>query len=436
MNTKYLHRQFCALVNLIFIFLISLSSVEAQSLETVLQTALKNNLQVKAAAQELLAGRLESKAAFRETLPTLSIDASYNHVTDVPEIGLPFGLGSIKMGTYDRFESGISANYVLFSGFALQNKTNIKKQTAQMQQVGLTKAKKQTAFQVIASYRAVQSIMLQKDILRAAAQRLNLQLERARSLVDNGMILALDTLSLHIAILDYEKKTIEVSGNLKTSEQQLQNLVGEAVKVSAELPSAFMKKPPDWKSQEISDLKRMQIRRKIAESVSALAGSAFYPKIALQAAYRYGKPGLDAISNEWMQYGVWGVGLSWNIFHGRSDALKKEAALAQEKRIGYLQQATADHLKLEYDKSLNEYQFLIKQLNVSERSVKLAQEKMKIVKLQYEQGVATVTDFNFANLDLTEVQLERSGLLLQIALKFNEIEYKSGKPISEWSLAQ
>ena len=61
---------------------------------------------------------------------------------------------------------------------------------------------------------------------------------------------------------------------------------------------------------------------------------------------------------------------------------------------------------------------------------------MKIVKLQYEQGVATVTDFNFANLDLTEVQLERSGLLLQIALKFNEIEYKSGKPISEWSLAQ
>ncbi len=434
MNTKHLPKQFGIVLTLIF--LLSLSSVEAQNLETVLQTSLKNNPQVKAAGQELIAARLESKISFRETLPTLNLDASYNHVTDVPEINLPFGAGSIKMGTYDRFESGISANYVLFSGFALQNKMKIKKQNAQLQQIGLTKTRKQTAFQVIASYRAVQSITLQREILQAAAQRLNLQLKRARSLVKNGMILALDTLSLHIGILDYEKKMLEISSRLKTVEQQLYNLVGEAVQVSAELPSVYRESPPEWQPQEISDLKNMQIRRKIAESYSSLAGSAFYPKIALQAAYRYGKPGLDVIKNEWMQYGVWGVGLNWNIFHGQSDALKTEAAQAQEKRIGYLQQATADHLKLEYDKSLNEYHFLIKQLSVSERSVKLAREKMKIVKSQYEQGAATVTDFNFANLDLTEVQLGRSGLLLQIALKFNEIEYKSGKPISEWSLAQ
>jgi len=437
MNNFYLSKQSLpAIYVCLMLLFVTANYTTAQSIENVVETALQNNPQVKAQEEQHYKSKMESKAAFRETLPTLNFDASYNHVTDVAEYKIPILGNTIRMGTYDKFETGLSANYVLFSGFALQNKTKIKGQTEQLQQVGLSKIKKQTAFQVVAVYRLVQSIQLEKDILTAATERMELQLNRARSLVKNGMILPLDTLSLSIGLLDYEKKRLDLQGRLKTATQQLQNLVGTEVSVFADLPVTLLHEVPEWQPDNVAELKSIQVKQNIARSFSKLAASEYYPKIALHAAYRYGKPGVDVIQNEWMHYGVWGVGLNWNLFRGMADNLKTDAARADEKRISYLHLVVNDQLRLEYDKSLNDHEFLVKQLSVTELALKLAEEKMNIVRTNYEQGMATVTDFNTSNLELTEAQLGRSRLLLQIALKYNEIEYKSGKPINGWSLTQ
>jgi len=93
-------------------------------------------------------------------------------------------------------------------------------------------------------------------------------------------------------------------------------------------------------------------------------------------------------------------------------------------------------LELVFNSAVKDYDYLIQQKDVLDKAVQFATQKMKIIKTHYEQGVASVTDYNSANLELTETEMNRSGLILQIVLKLNEIEYKSGKPISEWSLAQ
>jgi len=412
------------------------TQLEAQDLRTVVDMALENNPRVKAQHHQLHKANLEAVAAFRETLPTLNFDASYKHVTNVPEIQIPMIGSSIQMGVYDKFETGLSAQYVLFSGFALKNLTVLKNQATDIQEVGLGKTEKQTAFQVIASYRAVQSIILEQKILQSTTERLQLQLKRARSLVTNGMILPVDTLSLTIGLLDFEKKKLENLSNLKTAKQQLQNLVGKEISVSTGMVSALKRLLPDWISQNVSELKTIRLQQDMAGTFSQLAKAEYYPKISLHAAYRYGKPGLDMIADEWMQYGVWGAGLTWNLFRGQADAIKIDAAKADEKRISYLKEAASNQLKLDFDKSISAYELLLNQLRVTEQALELAREKMEIIRNHYEQGVTTVTDYNNANLELTEAELGRSRLMLQIALKFSEIEYKSGKPISEWSLSQ
>jgi hypothetical protein len=61
---------------------------------------------------------------------------------------------------------------------------------------------------------------------------------------------------------------------------------------------------------------------------------------------------------------------------------------------------------------------------------------MKIIESQFQQGMVSVTDFNDTNLELTEAELNHKQHLIRMALKVNEIDYISAKPISEWRVEQ
>ena len=434
-KTNNFQSKFFIGIDLLFLMLFSTSGF-GQNVQKAVQAALKNNPNIKAQQKQVRAAEMQAEAAFGETLPELSMDASYNHVTDIPKFQIPFIGTTVKMGAYDKFDSGISLKYVLFSGFAQQNSISLKKQAQQLQGFGLAKIKKDIAFQTIAVYRKIQADRVETEILETSRKRIRLQLKRTRSLVKQGMMLALDTLNLSLALLDNEKKMLNARSSLETDAQQLQNLCGESVVPVNAIPTLFDVPLPGWQKEQKEQLQSLNTQKEMAQTSARLQQSAFYPKAVAQAAYRYGKPGLDVISNKWMHYGIWGIGLSWNLFHGRADQLKKEAALAHMEQISWQQTALNAQLQLRYEKALKEYEFLHKQYGVLQQVRETAAQKLKIIKSRYEQQVASVTDFKTAELELTEAELNASRMLLQILLKRNEIEYKSGKPISEWSLTQ
>ncbi len=60
--------------------------------------------------------------------------------------------------------------------------------------------------------------------------------------------------------------------------------------------------------------------------------------------------------------------------------------------------------------------------------------QMKRIKSLVKQGMASVTDFNEANLQLTQAELNLKRQRLLMALKRSEIEYLSGKPLNQWRI--
>jgi len=67
-------------------------------------------------------------------------------------------------------------------------------------------------------------------------------------------------------------------------------------------------------------------------------------------------------------------------------------------------------------------------------SLELARARMGIGASQHAQGLASSTEFNDANLRLTQAELEYRGQLLSLRLKANLLEAMSGKPGEEWSI--
>jgi len=75
------------------------------------------------------------------------------------------------------------------------------------------------------------------------------------------------------------------------------------------------------------------------------------------------------------------------------------------------------------------------ELQVLGASLELARTRMGIVKAQYEQGMASSTDFNDANLGLTQAELQYRSQLVSLLLEATRIQAASGQPVDDWSLS-
>lgn len=419
------------------LILVFVSIGKTQDLAEAINLALKNNPTINGQMEALNEAKLDAKSTFRSTLPQIGFDASYRHVTETAQVEFPTSgpqPNRINLGVFDTYEAGLTANYAIFTGFAQSNQIKLKKQQMQMTEQELEKSKKVIIFETIVKYRQVQNKLLEIETLKSAKKRVELQLNRIKSLVNQGMALSLDTLSLALTKLNYDQKIIAAQANYETTNQELTNLVGTNINVEKVILKNIETRLSEMNLDHNDDLTLLTVQRNMLLTGRSLTRSSYFPNIATYASLKYGKPGVDFIKNDWMTYGVWGIGLSWNLFKWNSDKLKLQSQEAGIKKVDFQYQAAREQIQTHYDNSVREFRSLQEQYNVLVSALKLAQTKMKIVDSQYKQGMSSTTDFNDANLELAEADINQKKQLLLMAIKINEIDYLSGKPINEWSI--
>ena len=428
-----------------FVLIISLSvNLMGQSLSETVDIVLKNNASIQAKMQAVIAAQKQAEATRANTLPTINFDGTYNHITHVAVMdvaaqlppSLQGGFPPIQLGNYDTYDLGISANYLLFTGFAHKNSIAIKNEQQKLSENQLIKTQKEAAFQAVAAYRRVQSRYFEISSLDSAKRRTELQLQRIKIIVGQGMALALDTLELTLAKLSYTQKIIAAKSALESDREFLNNLAGQRIEVEPLLEFLFTSDEETYYGEKDERLKSLKIQESILTLNKALSKSGYYPVVALNAAYKYGNPGADIIQREWMDYAVWGVGVHWNLFRWGADKKTAEASEAQIKSLQHQYQVLNDNIKTEFDKSKRELKSLKEQLKVLAAALRVAKEKLRLINNRYQQGMATTTDFNDANLNMAETELNYKRFVVAVALKSNELDYKSGKPIQQWRLEQ
>jgi len=411
------------------------SLVQAQNLRQVVNIALNNNTGIQALRQQVTAAEAAGEAVFRSTLPQLRLKSSASFVTDMAEINLAkltgMPLGTVSLGTRQTYEAGLNLTYILFSGFATQAKIKMSRCRKNISRIQLSGGQRETAFQTVSAYRAIQDLRLKIASLESASYRAELHLRQVRSLITNGMALAVDTLTLSLGRLAFEQKLITARAALESTSQKLKVLTN--LSISVNIPDTVIQNKYAQLDITALDLIRgFEVKQQLAQAAVTAVRSDLYPKIALQAAYKYGKPGVDPITNKWMDYGFAGLALEWNIFQWgatRQQVRSKQAAL---KQIILQKEQAEKEVRLLYDMKIREFNSTRKQLKVVKTRLKLAKEKMRIYQLQSQEGMISATDFNAANLELARVELDLQEHLIKLAKIVNEIDYYSGSPIESW----
>jgi len=418
------------------VWVMCLPYLYAQSLPETMALALDYNPHLAAQREAMKAAQLQEKSIVRHTLPKLELDAGYRHITERAELDFPAAGPipgrTVQLGVYDSYETGLTVNYALFTGFAQSNQRKLGRQQVQLTRQQLIRLEKQIAFQTIVAYCKVQQYDLEIAALNASRDRSQLQLKRLKTMVDQGMALALDTLTLALSRLSYDQKIIAADAQYQTARQELAHLTGRNIQVSkADIPPLEID-PAELDISINDDLKMLGLQMEGLQTHKALNEATYYPRIVSYAGLKYGKPGVDFIRNEWMSYAVWGVAVNWNLFSWGGDRLKAQSQEVTVRQHQFQYQAVQDQIQTTYDHAVREYRAMVEQLMVLKQALELAQTRMHIIDTQYRKGISTATDFNSANLELSEAEINQKRQFIRMQLKLNEIDWLSGQPINSW----
>jgi outer membrane protein TolC len=174
------------------------------------------------------------------------------------------------------------------------------------------------------------------------------------------------------------------------------------------------------------ELSGVRLGQRSAQLNRKLAKAAYFPDVGAEAKYHYGKPGLNQVANEWMDYATVGVSLQWNLWRWQQDRRRVEAAEVEQNRLTLEEREWLRAIDFEVERSWEEARFAVKQIELAERLLAQQQERYRIVSAQQREGVATTNDVIVAEADLTQAELQLQRALIQYYLSQSGILLATG----------
>ncbi len=430
-------------------FLLIAGFVEAQTpltLDEALQLVRQNNLQLQKQQQKQKISELEAAAKRGQRWPSLDLGATTSYTgeiakLDIPieKLGLPlppnFSQPRIELGGHDRTDLSIGLRQPIFTGGKLHTQVELAQTAVESEQTRLTLLLQQSAYQTYWLFYQAQSLKKERKIQEASLARLEVQLQQARSLFRAAQVMAYDTLQVFNQTLQVKIQLEQNQRDQRLIDLQMARLLNLAVtrpiaEIDLVQPAAVRSVLDSLKQQALQhrpELSVIRLGQRSAQLSRKLAQATYWPDLGAEAKYHYGKPGLNQVANEWMDYSTIGVNLQWNLWRANQDRHRIQAAEVELNRLTLEERELLRNIDYDVEKGWENAAFAVKQIQLAERLRAQQQERYRIVSTQQREGVATTNDVIIAEGDLTQAELQWQRALIQYYLAQSEILLAIGK---------
>jgi outer membrane protein TolC len=338
-------------------------------------------------------------------------------------------------GWFENWETGMDARWNLYNGGRDALTRDISKSGLAISNFDrlaienrLVIAASQTYFNCLA---AKEFVAITEESVASVAEQLRVMRVKFKA----GGALKSDLLSLEVRLAQAREEVVRSGNRLKTLLTALTNILGFSPEVEIQLadtdtetlqiPAGF-KKGIAFALASRPDLKK--IREQIVQSRMALdmAGAGYLPSVDLYGKLYFDDPHLsyDWDRKNWTA----AVLLNWEFFSGFSTRAEKKKASATLEEVMAVDRKTVLNVKLEVKNAYLDLEAARTRLAVARKSVASAEESLKLVKLQYEGGSATITRY-------LEAELDRNRAKMRATTAFYDHEkalYEIGRAIGYW----
>jgi len=444
------HKVLFVMFYLIIIFWGNSPAVEPGkllSLDDCISMALKNNCDLKIQEQAIREARAKSSQVSSLRLPRLDFDASYLRFSDVMEAniaekmtGLPFQLPEtvLRFGDEDNYSLKFSLSQPLFTGFKLSN--NLKASQSQVQAELAVKDEKANnlIFQVKQTYYHLLSAFKLKEVAATSLHVIEAYLKDLQAMYQQGMLDRNEVLKVEIKKAETELLINQANNKIAVLKNLLLNLTGIALDSAIDIDQdlEFKPMPTDFNNAlekayaKRPELAGLAFNIQALDHVSKAARGEYFPMISLVGAYEYGKPGLNKLENEWMDYWTVGIAAKWNIWDWGNKGAQIQQAKASLEKLKQTREKIKQQILLDVQQAFLQKQEAEQRVAVYQQVKLQAEENFRLVGDRFHQGLEKNTDFLNAEAQLTKAKIDEVRAIADFYIAVANFE----RTIGDWAV--
>jgi len=375
--------------------------------------------------------------AWASQLASFDFSGSYKHQSTVPEmqfptISLPFGAqpvslfpgGKIKLGVLDTYDFRINASQPLFTGFRLRNRRLAAEAGVNGKVYEMRKNKVELVYKVQAAYANVLKAQKFIQIANTTRDQVQTHLRDVENYVEQGMARKDELLRVRVKHSEAELTILQAQNAFDLAFAALESLLGEKLPANStfeEMKAAGMSSLDIEASYQQALGQRAEVQsiryvKKAAVIGKKIAKGSWLPSLAAFGSYGYGKPGLNFIKNEWMDYWIVGAGVEWNVWNwGKSRSQVQQAEL-KSISVSEAERQLQLAIRLDVTQACLQIDEAAKRFKMTTELEQQAGETYQVVENSYKQGQVTNSEYLDAQLDLTRAQLQKAQAEIDYAL--------------------
>jgi outer membrane protein TolC len=179
--------------------------------------------------------------------------------------------------------------------------------------------------------------------------------------------------------------------------------------------------------QERPEIAALKQRTAAVERLTAAAQGAFLPALSAQAAWHYGKPGINTPANDWMDYAVAGLNLSWTLWDWKARSLRVQKAESAARLQQTVLRQTEDAVRTQLQTAVVQLDATRAGLTVAAERVGLVRDRRRMVEARLQQGMATESELLDAEDDLRQAETDLVRAQVRVRMAETEMLYALGK---------
>jgi outer membrane protein TolC len=381
------------------------------------------------ALRSLQAGSVAAlEGARAERWPVLSLSATYNRFSEIPELSLTFPDGNSRVvfpNIPDAFRTRAELQQPLYTGgrvgagirSAEQNSLAASSDTA----TGAADLLEETTDAYWALVRARELERVQREAIASYEAHL----QDVRNLIEAGMAARNDLLSVQVARDRAELDRLEARNAAETANEDLLRLLAfpPATRIEPTEPLDPAQAPPEdveslvaAAAERRSELKSLRARAEAAAAEVSVARASKRLQATLNGGFEYSNPNprILPLEAKWQDSWTVGVAVSLTPFDGGRASAASAVAQARADALNSQIRDLERRIRLEVTARALEVETARAALVVVARNVEAALENVQVSRDRYREGLVRSSELLDAETDVLRANLDRTVALTRM----------------------
>jgi outer membrane protein len=442
-------KSFIILAVLAFVPLINAQVIEI-TLKDAINHAYKNSPNIVKTENTIEIQDNNIRATYGALLPDLKFNAGWTRTNQVSKGGTIFveGIGNVEVGTRNEtttnYNLALRSDVILFDGLANYDRIDYAKEYKSVLQLQLRKLKQDVAVKILADYISVLKNQQIVVINQATLEDSRAQLESIQAFVDVGRRTLTDVYTQDVEVAQNELaversinnvnksiKDLAFDANLPAEREYAVNMREFNIDIPFESIEAYVMQNSNTDQLVNVAIKNRYDYRSTSQNLNVLQtniditrSNLLFPVLSGFGSYSLAGDKAGSIDN--LKVFTVGLSLTYPIFQGfQLDNQRQEAIINYRSGQEDLK-LIENQINLEISKAILDLKSLVKQIEISERSLKSAEQNKLLAEESYRVGIGTLLDVTTSSTNFRNLLIINSNLMYDFIYAQKQLEYYQG----------